>query len=55
MNGGLSKEVISDVGEINMGRIHICDQQSWSYERGDLSRGWSPAGGTTVPDRTACL
>ena len=37
MKGGLSKEVVSDEEEINMGYIHICDQQSRSYKRGGLS------------------
>ena len=32
MKGGLSKEVVSDEGEINMGHIHFCDQQSGSYK-----------------------
>ena len=39
MKGGLPKEVVSDEGKINMGHMHICDQQSWSYKRGGLSTG----------------
>ena len=33
------KEVVPDNGEINIGQIHICDQQSLSYKRGGLSKG----------------
>ena len=35
-------------GEFSMGNIHICDQQSRPYKRGDLPRGWSLKEGTTV-------
>ena len=44
--GGLSKEVVSDERETNVG--HICDRQSWSLKRGGLSQGWSLKRGTTV-------
>ena len=33
MKGSLSKEVVSDEGEISMEYIYICDQQSRSYKR----------------------
>ena len=48
MRSGLSEVMVSDEGEINMGRIHICDQESWSYKRGGLLQGWSLKRGTTV-------
>ena len=48
MKGGLSKEVVSDEGEVSMGYIYICNQKDRSYKRGGLSRGWSLKRGTTV-------
>ena len=48
MTGALSKEVISDEGELCIGHIHICDQQNRSYKRGGPSQGWSLKRGTTV-------
>ena len=48
VSGGLSKEVVSDEGEVSIGHIYTCDQQSLSDKRGGLSQGWSLKGGTTV-------
>ena len=48
MKGSSLKEVVSDEGELSMGHIHICDQQSRSCKRGGLSRGGSLKGGTIV-------
>ena len=31
MKGGLSKEVVSDEGEVSMGHIYICNQKYRSY------------------------
>ena len=39
MKGGLSEEMVSDEGKINMGHIHICEQQSRSYKRVGLLTG----------------
>ena len=48
MKGGLSKEVVSDEGEVSMGYIYFCNQKDRSYKRGGLLRGWSLKRGTTV-------
>ena len=40
MTSGLSKEVVSDEGNVVIYREHIqCDQQSQSYKRGSPSKG----------------
>ena len=48
MKGGLSNEVVSDEGEINMGHIRKYVLKAAFTTGVFFSRGWSLKGGTTV-------
>ena len=48
MKGGLTKEVVSDEGEVSMGCTTFVTSKTGLTRRGGLSRGWPLKRGTTV-------